>query len=117
MDMTKSLSSRRSFLVRGAAAAAVLGVSARAASKRVALRNTHTPVAAAGSLWIGGELQVNRIGLGTAEFTGPDRWGQPDNVEEIHTLLRRAVELGVNYIDTADVYGPMVSEQLIHDAL
>lgn len=127
MDMAGGLSSRRSFLGRSAAAAvwgttaaaipALFAGSAEAASKRVPLRNAHTPVAAAGSLWIGGELQVNRIGLGTAEFTGPDRWGQPENVDEIHSLLRRAVELGVNYIDTADVYGPMVSEQLIHDAL
>jgi pyridoxine 4-dehydrogenase len=118
--MTSNLS-RRSFLVRSVAAAtsvsAVLAGSACADSKRVRIHNTHTPVAAAGSLWIGGDLQVNRIGLGTAEFTGPDRWGMPENVDEIHTLLRRAVELGVNYIDTADVYGPRVSEQLIHDAL
>ncbi|MEJ1965522.1 MAG: aldo/keto reductase [Gammaproteobacteria bacterium] len=81
------------------------------------MRDSHTLVAGAGSVWLGGDLQVNRIGLGTAEFTGPDRWGEPENVQEIHALLRRAVELGVNYIDTADVYGPKVSEQIIHDAL
>lgn len=107
--------SRRVFLL-GAAASAMSG-HVLAASKKVRVHDSHTLVAGAGSLWLGGDLQVNRIGLGTAEFTGPDRWGEPENVQEIHQLLRRAVELGVNYIDTADVYGPKVSEQLIHDAL
>ncbi|MEJ0038319.1 MAG: aldo/keto reductase [Gammaproteobacteria bacterium] len=116
--MTNGLS-RRSFLIHGTVAAAVATVtgSALAASKKIRIRNPRSLVAGAGSLWMGGDLQVNRIGLGTAEFTGPDRWGEPENVQEIHTLLRRAVELGVNYIDTADVYGPKVSEQIIHDAL
>lgn len=111
--------SRRSFLVGSAAAASAVAICrpASAASKKVRVRDSHTLVAGAGSVWLGGDLQVNRIGLGTAEFTGPDRWGEPENVQEIHALLRRAVELGVNYIDTADVYGPKVSEQIIHDAL
>jgi pyridoxine 4-dehydrogenase len=111
--------SRRSFLVGSAAAASAVAIGrpAIAASKKIRVRDPHTLVAGAGSVWLGGDLQVNRIGLGTAEFTGPDRWGEPENVQEIHTLLGRAVELGVNYIDTADVYGPKVSEQIIHDAL
>lgn len=111
--------SRRFFLIHGAAAATatMLTRSALGATKRVRIRNPHLPAGDSGTLWIGGELQVNRIGLGTAEFTGPDRWGMPSDPAAIHALLRRAVELGVNFIDTADVYGPGVAEQLIHDAL
>jgi aryl-alcohol dehydrogenase-like predicted oxidoreductase len=116
--MTTQLT-RRSFIAAGAAAAATLAVAdhAIAAPKKVPVRDPHSLAANAGSVWLGGDLQLNRIGLGTAELTGPDRWGPPANVPEAHKLLRRAVALGVNYIDTADVYGPHVVEQLIHDAL
>jgi len=83
----------------------------------VRVRDPRLQAGAAGTLWIGGDLQVNRIGLGTAEFTGPNRWGEPEDVPAVLRLLRRAYELGVNYIDTADVYGPFVAEQLIREAL
>lgn len=108
---------RRSFIAGSAMAATAFSVSgpSLAASKKV--RDTRLPAAGAGSVLLGGDLPLNRIGLGTAELTGPDRWGEPENVPEVHKLLRRAVELGVNYIDTADVYGPRVVEQMIHDAL
>jgi pyridoxine 4-dehydrogenase len=108
---------RRSFIAGSAAAATAVAVSGPvlAASKKV--RDTRLLAAGAGFVSLGGDLQLNRIGLGTAELTGPDRWGAPENVPEVHKLLRRAVELGVNYIDTADVYGPRVVEQMIHDAL
>lgn len=116
--MTTSLT-RRSFIAGSAAAAAAFAVpgGAFAESKKIRVRDAHSLAANAGSVWLGGDLQLNRIGLGTAELTGPDRWGEPRNVPDVHKLLRRAVELGVNYIDTADVYGPRVVEQLIHDAL
>jgi aryl-alcohol dehydrogenase-like predicted oxidoreductase len=111
--------SRRSFLIQSAVAAtaAALTGSASAAAKRVPVRNPKLPAGASGTIWIGGDLQVNRIGLGTAEFTGPDRWGEPGDPAAVLTLLRRAIDLGVNFIDTADVYGPGVAERLIHDAL
>ena len=73
--------------------------------------------AAAGTFTLGGNLNVNRMGFGAMRITGPGIWGEPDNPEEAKTLLRRAVGLGINFIDTADSYGPEVSERLIADAL
>jgi pyridoxine 4-dehydrogenase len=72
---------------------------------------------AAGSIKIGGELEVNRLGYGAMRITGPGVWGRPEDPDAARALLRRAVELGVNLIDTADSYGPEVSEQLIAEAL
>jgi aryl-alcohol dehydrogenase-like predicted oxidoreductase len=66
---------------------------------------------------IGGELTVNRLGYGAMQLTGPGIWGEPRDRDEAFRVLRRATELGVNLIDTADSYGPYVSEQIIHDAL
>ena len=66
---------------------------------------------------IGGDLTVNRLGYGAMRITGPGIWGPPADRDEALRVLRRAVELGVNFIDTADSYGPYVSEELIHDAL
>ncbi|HEY8454993.1 MAG TPA: aldo/keto reductase [Actinopolymorphaceae bacterium] len=66
---------------------------------------------------IGGELTVNRLGYGAMQLTGPGIWGPPRDHEEAIRVLRRAVELGVNLIDTADSYGPYVSEELIREAL
>jgi aryl-alcohol dehydrogenase-like predicted oxidoreductase len=66
---------------------------------------------------IGGELEVNRLGFGAMRITGEGVWGQPKDVDEAKKVLLRAVELGVNFIDTADAYGPFVSEQLIGDTL
>jgi pyridoxine 4-dehydrogenase len=66
---------------------------------------------------IGGDLQVNRLGFGAMRLTGPGIWGEPKDPEEARRVLKRAVELGVNFIDTADSYGPVVSERLIGEAL
>jgi aryl-alcohol dehydrogenase-like predicted oxidoreductase len=70
-----------------------------------------------GTFKIGGELEVNRLGFGSMQLTGPGVWGDPRDPEEAVRVLRRAVELGVNLIDTADSYGPVVAEQLIKRAL
>jgi pyridoxine 4-dehydrogenase len=105
---------RRQMLVgamTGAAALAwqrnVRGASARGAA----------PAAAAGTVTIGGELVVNRLGFGAMRITGSGVWGEPKDSREARRVLRRAVELGVNFIDTADAYGPAVSERLIAEAL
>jgi pyridoxine 4-dehydrogenase len=73
--------------------------------------------AAAGTYKLGGDLEVNRLGYGTMQLTGDGVWGEPDDADEAIAVLRRAVEEGVNFIDTADSYGPEVAERLIHDAL
>src|SRR5512132_1848350 len=64
-----------------------------------------------------GDLRVLRLGFGAMRLTGPGTWGQPSNGYQALTVLRRAFELGVNLIDTADAYGPGVSERLIAEAL
>jgi len=66
---------------------------------------------------IGGDLEVNRLGYGAMRITGDGIWGEPKDPAECKRVLRRAVELGVNFIDTADSYGPDVSERLIGEAL
>jgi pyridoxine 4-dehydrogenase len=66
---------------------------------------------------IGGDLEVSRLGYGAMRITGEGIWGPPKDVEGAKAVLRKAVELGVNFIDTADAYGPQVSEQLIGEAL
>jgi aryl-alcohol dehydrogenase-like predicted oxidoreductase len=76
-----------------------------------------TVAAASGTFAIGGELTVNRLGFGSMQLTGPGVWGDPKDPEEAVRVLRRSVELGVNLIDTADAYGPVVAEQLIRRAL
>lgn len=73
--------------------------------------------AASGSFTIGGDLTVNRLGFGSMRLTGKGVWGDPADPAEAVRVLRRAVELGVNFIDTADSYGPVVAEQLIREAL
>lgn len=77
------------------------------------------PVSAAlsGTFTLGGELTVNRLGFGAMRITGEGIWGPPKSKKEALAVLRRAVELGVNFIDTADSYGPNVSEELIAEAL
>ncbi|WP_180539874.1 aldo/keto reductase [Nevskia soli] len=72
---------------------------------------------ASGTFKLGGDLTVNRLGFGAMRITGPGIWGEPKDPEEAKRVLRRAVELGVNFIDTADSYGPYVSEQIIGDTL
>jgi len=73
--------------------------------------------AAAGTIEIGGDLVVRRLGFGAMRITGPGVWGEPPDADQARGTLRRAVELGVNFIDTADSYGPQVSERLIAEAL
>jgi pyridoxine 4-dehydrogenase len=75
------------------------------------------PAAAAGTFDLGGDLTINRLGYGSMQLTGPGVWGDPKDPDEAVRVLRRAVELGVNFIDTADSYGPVVAEQLIRKAL
>jgi pyridoxine 4-dehydrogenase len=70
-----------------------------------------------GTWGLGGDLPVCRLGYGAMRITGPGIWGEPGDHDEAIATLRRAVELGVNLIDTADSYGPYVSEQLIAEAL
>jgi aryl-alcohol dehydrogenase-like predicted oxidoreductase len=72
---------------------------------------------ASGSYQIGGDLTIHRLGFGAMRITGEGIWGEPKYPEEARKLLRRVVELGVNFIDTADSYGPEVSERLIGEAL
>jgi len=71
----------------------------------------------AGTIDVGGDLTVNRLGFGAMRITGDGIWGQPADRDEAKAVLRRAIELGVNFIDTADSYGPNVSEELISEAL
>jgi pyridoxine 4-dehydrogenase len=79
---------------------------------------TATPTAeAAGTIDVGGDLTVSRMGFGAMRLTGDGVWGAPPDREQAKRVLRRAVELGVNFIDTADSYGPDVSEELIAEAL
>jgi len=73
--------------------------------------------ALAGTISVGGDLTVNRLGFGAMRITGAGIWGQPADPDEAKAVLRRAVELGVNFIDTADSYGPNVSEELIGETL
>ncbi|MEV6636231.1 aldo/keto reductase [Actinoplanes sp. NPDC051470] len=72
---------------------------------------------AAGTTDVGGDLTVNRLGFGAMRITGDGIWGEPKNRDDAKAVLRRVVELGVNFIDTADSYGPDVSEELIAEAL
>lgn len=71
----------------------------------------------AGDVSLGGEISVHRLGFGAMRLTGEGIWGPPKDRKAALAVLRRAVELGVNFIDTADSYGPYVSEELIAEAL
>ena len=71
----------------------------------------------AGTIDIGGDLTVNRLGFGAMRITGPGVWGDPSNRDGAKAALRRALDLGVNFVDTADSYGPEVSENLIAETL
>jgi len=78
---------------------------------------TQAVAQASGTFTIGGDLTVNRLGFGAMRLTGQGVWGPPADHDECIRVLRRAVELGVNLIDTANSYGPYVSEELIREAL
>ena len=75
------------------------------------------PAAKSGQFHLGGDLTINRLGFGAMRITGKGIWGPPKNRDEAIRVLRRAVELGINFIDTADSYGPAVSEEIIAEAL
>jgi aryl-alcohol dehydrogenase-like predicted oxidoreductase len=75
------------------------------------------PAQGAGTIDVGGDLTVNRMGFGAMRITGTGIWGDPPDRDQAKAVLRRAIELGVNFIDTADSYGPAVSEELIAEAL
>lgn len=79
--------------------------------------NPARPADASGTFALGGDLPVNRLGFGAMQLTGPGVWGEPKDRDEAVRVLRRTVELGVNFIDTADSYGPIVNEVLIREAL
>ncbi len=78
---------------------------------------TDRPVRASGTFRLGGDLEVHRLGYGAMRITGRGIWGAPPDHGTALQVLRRAVELGVDFIDTADSYGPFVSEELIREAL
>ena len=78
---------------------------------------TSPNAALSGTFAIGGDLVVNRLGFGAMRITGPGIWGEPTDVEEARRTLRRIPELGINFIDTAESYGPEVSERLIGEEL
>src|SRR3954467_8828946 len=76
-----------------------------------------TTAHASGTFSIAGDLPVVRLGYGAMQLTGPGIWGEPRDHDEAIRVLRRAVELGVTFIDTADSYGPRGSERMINEAL
>lgn len=78
---------------------------------------THTTAAASGTFALGGDLIVNRLGFGAMRITGKGIWGEPEDRAEALAVLRRLPELETNFIDTADSYGPFVSEDLLREAL
>jgi pyridoxine 4-dehydrogenase len=120
------LTSRRTFLLRssvavsGAVVASAVAPWARAVAEPATpatVVDPNTLAAAAGTLLIGGDLQVSRLGFGAMRITGEDVWGEPRDAKEAFAVLRRVVQLGTNFIDTADAYGPYISERLIREAL
>ena len=73
--------------------------------------------AKSGSFKVGGDIKINRLGFGAMRITGAGIWGEPADREEALRTLKRLPDLGVDFVDTADLYGPDVSERLIHEAL
>ncbi|MBD8464916.1 aldo/keto reductase [Plantibacter sp. CFBP 8798] len=78
---------------------------------------TARPATAAGTFSLGGDLTVNRLGYGTMQLTGEGVWGEPDDRDGAIRLIKRAAELGVNFFDSADAYGPDVTDTLLREAL
>src|SRR5581483_10645091 len=110
--------SRREFLGLAGSVGLVGGVLAAAkVGAQPAGMNPNGPAAAAGTLAIGGDLTVNRLGFVAMRITGDGIWGEPVDPKEAFAVLRRALELGTNFIATADAYGPYISERLIREAL
>src|SRR5713101_8478595 len=86
-------------------------------NQELAVQRNHAPAEKAGEFLIGNDLRVTRLGFGAMRITGDGVWGEPADRAEAVRVLRRAVELGINFIDTADSYGPGVSEEIIAEAL
>jgi len=80
-------------------------------------KSSDKPAAQSGTFRIGGDLPIYRLGFGAMRITGLGIWGEPQDHDEVIRVLRRTIELGINFIDTADSYGPEVSERLIAEAL
>jgi len=78
---------------------------------------TIQPATQAGTITLGGDLTVNRMAYGAMRITGDGIWGPPKDHDEAIRVLKRCLDLGINFIDTADSYGPYVSEELIAEAL
>jgi aryl-alcohol dehydrogenase-like predicted oxidoreductase len=95
----------------------VFAAGASAAGSTAARGAAASPASGAGTIAIGKDFKVNRLGFGAMRICGPGIWGDPEDPAEARAVLRRAVELGVNFIDTADAYGPFVSENLIAEVL
>ena len=81
------------------------------------MANKLSPASQSGTFTIGGDLPVHRLGFGAMRITGQGIWGEPEDHDEAIRVLKRSLELGINFIDTADSYGPEVSERLIAEAL
>ncbi|HEX3470546.1 MAG TPA: aldo/keto reductase [Silvibacterium sp.] len=81
------------------------------------MATTHVNASVSGTFALGGDLHIHRLGFGAMRITGEGIWGEPKDPEKAKQVLRHAIELGVNFIDTADSYGPEVSERLIAEAL
>jgi pyridoxine 4-dehydrogenase len=111
MDSLKFSLTRREILVTGMTSLGMI------MAPRVLFGGSSSTAAAAGTVKIGGDLVVNRMGFGAMRVTGDRIWGEPQDPAEAKRVLRRSVDLGVNFIDTADAYGPDVSERLIAEAL
>lgn len=77
----------------------------------------HNSATASGTFLLGGDLPIHRLGFGAMRITGPGIWGPPQDKKEAEAVLRKSIELGINFIDTADSYGPEVSECLIAETL
>jgi pyridoxine 4-dehydrogenase len=86
-------------------------------NQKFAVQRSQAPAKKSGELVIGNDLRVTRLGFGAMRITGDGVWGEPTDRAEAVRILRRAVELGINFIDTADSYGPGVSEEIIAEAL
>ncbi len=102
----------------GAISAAAAGVLTGGIAELIAAASTSTITSKSGETFLlGGDLLVNRLGFGAMRLTGEGIWGWPPDRENAKKVLRRALELGVNFIDTADAYGPETNELLIAEAL
>src|SRR6185312_2814380 len=86
-------------------------------SKAGGIAMSHPDASRSGEFLLGGELPIHRLGYGAMRVTGPGVWGEPEDRAEALRTLRRVSELGINFIDTADSYGPDVSELLLAEAL